>query len=136
VVALDAPGAREVVEDHHNGRLLNEMDHQSFVDALFGILSSSPKELLSIKQAARMTAQKYQINSVAKRMLKIYEHLRTKKSISLGKKNSSQYLILWRMEAEWDIYRNYIKSAAASVFKGNFNQTEPIEIRDTTASEK
>ncbi len=132
VVALDAPGVREVVEDHYNGRLLKEMDRKSFVDALLWVLSRSPEELKTIKQAARMTAQKYPIDSDAKRMLEIYEKLRLKKSISLGKKNSSQYLLLWRMKAEWDIYGNYIKSAATSVFEGNFYETEPIKINDTT----
>ncbi len=132
VVALDAPGAREVVEDYHNGRLLAEMDQQSFVDALNWALSRTPEELQTIKQIVRMTVQKYPINSVAKRMLEVYEKIRSRKSISLGKKNSSRYLFQWRMKAEWDIYSNYIKSIATSVFAGNFNKTEPVKINDTT----
>ena len=132
VVALDAPGAREVVEDYHNGRLLNQMDQQSFVDALSWALSRTPQESQTIKQLIRMTVQKYPINSVAQHMLEIYEKIRTRKSISLGKKNSSRYLFQWRMKAEWDIYSNYIKSVATSVFEGNFKKTEPKKICDTT----
>jgi len=132
VVALDAPGVREVVEDYRNGRLLNKMDRQSFVDALFWALSRSPEELQAIKQAARTTTEKYPINSTAKRMLGIYENSRSRRSVSLGKRNSSQYLFLWRMKAEWDIYKNYIKSVVTSVFEGNFQKTEPIKICDTT----
>ncbi len=132
VVALDAPGAREVVVDYHNGRLLKEMDQQSFVDALAWALSRTPEELQTIKQVERMTVQKYPINSVAKRMLVIYEKIRSRKSIAHGKKNSSRYLLQWRMKAEWDLYSNYIKSAATSVFEGNFQETEPIKINDTT----
>jgi len=132
VVALDAPGAREVVKDYHNGRLLNEMDQQSFVDAIRWVLSRTPEELQTIKQIVRMTVQKYSINISAKRMLEVYENVRLRKTISLGKKNSSQYLFLWRMKAEWDICGNYIKSIATSVFKGNFNKTEPAKINDTT----
>lgn len=132
VVALDAPGAREVVKDRNNGRLLNEMDQQSFVDALLWVLSSSSEELQTIKRSARMTAQEYPVDSVAKRMLEIYEKIRSKRSVSRGKKNNSQYLSLWRMKAEWDIYGNYIKSAATSVFEGNFKATEPKKITDTT----
>ena len=132
VVALDAPGARDVVEDYHNGRLLNEMDQQSFVDALIWALSRTPEELQTIKQIVRMTAQKYPISSVAKHMLEIYEKIRSRKSISMGKKNSSRYLFQWRMKAEWDIYSNYIKSIATSVFEGKFQETEPVKICDTT----
>jgi len=138
VVALDAPGAREVVVDYHNGRLLNEMDQQSFVDALIWALSRTPEESQTIKQIVRMTVQKYPINAVAKHMLEVYEKIRSRKSISLGKKNSSRYLFQWRMKAEWDIYSNYIKSAATSVFEGNFNKTEPepIKIKDTATPSK
>ncbi len=132
VVALDAPGAREVVEDYHNGRLLNEMDQKSFVDALTWVLAWSPEELKTIKQVIRMTVQKYPIDSAAKRMLEIYDKIRSRKSVSLGKKNSSLYLFQWRMKSEWDIYSNYIRSIATSVFEGNFQRTEPVKIVDTT----
>ena len=134
VVALDAPGAREVVEDYHNGRLLNEMDQQSFVDALIWALSRTPEELQTIKQILRMTVQKYPINSAAKRVLEIYDKIRMRKSISLGKRNSSRYLFQWRVKAEWDIYSNYIKSVATSVFEGNFQKTEPRKINDTAVT--
>ena len=131
VVALDAPGARDVVEDLQNGRLLKEMDQQSFVDAVLWVLKRPSEELQTIKQAARTTTHKYSINVSAKHMLEVYENVRSKKSISVGKKNSSQFLFLWRIQAELDIYGNYIKSAVTSVFKGNFQKTEPIKINDT-----
>ncbi len=132
VVALDAPGVREVVVDYHNGRLLKEMDQRSFVDALIWFLSRPPEELQTIKQIVRMTVQKYPISTSAKHMLEIYDKIRSRKSISLGKKNSSRYLLQWRMKAEWDICSNYIKSVATSLFEGNFKETEPVKIKDTT----
>lgn len=134
VVALDAPGAREVVRDYHNGRLLKEMDRQSFVDALSWVLSRSPEELQTIKQVTRMIVQKFPINSSAKHMLEIYDKIRSRRSVSLGKKNSSRYLLQWRMAAEWDICGNYIRSALTSVFEGGFQKTEPIKIKDTTGA--
>jgi glycosyltransferase involved in cell wall biosynthesis len=133
VIALNAPGAREVVEDYHNGRLLNEMDRKSFVDALTWALSRTPEELQTIKQVVRMTLQKYPIGSSAKHMLEIYDKVRSRKSVSLGKKNNSRYLLQWRMKAEWDIYSNYIRSVVTSVFEGNFKKTEPVKIKDTTS---
>ena len=59
VVALDAPGARDIIIDYHNGRLLNEMDQLSFVDALLWALYRTSEELQTIKQIIRMTVQKY-----------------------------------------------------------------------------
>ncbi|MBF0494508.1 MAG: alpha/beta fold hydrolase [Candidatus Omnitrophica bacterium] len=132
VVALAAPGAREVVKDYHNGRLLEKMDSQSFVDALIWTLNRTPEELKTIKQVIRMTAQKYSIDISASRMLKIYEDTRSRKTISAGKKNSSRYVFLWGLRAEWDIYGNYVKSVLTSIFKGGFNKTESPDLSDTT----
>lgn len=132
VVALDAPGARDIVKADHNGRLLKEMDQHSFVDSLIRVLSCSPEESQAMKQSARMTAQEYTIEISAKRMLEVYEDARSRKSISVGKRNSSQYLFLWRLRAEWDIYINYIRSIITSIFEGNFKKTEPVKINDTT----
>ena len=84
VVALDAPGARDIIKDYHNGRLLSEMDQQSFVDALIWALYRTPEELQTIKQVVRMTVQKYPINVSAKRMLEINEKIRSRKAISVG----------------------------------------------------
>jgi len=136
VVALDAPGAREVLRDYHNGRLLNEMDQQSFVDALNWILSRTPEELQTIKQVNRMVVQKYPIDAAAKHMLEIYDKIRSRKAVSLGKRNNSRYLFQWRMKAEWDICFNYIRSVVTSVYKGGFQKTEPKKIRDTTEQKK
>ena len=61
VVALDAPGARDIIKDYHNGRLLSQMDQKSFVDALIWTLNRTPEELQTIKQLVRMTVQKYPI---------------------------------------------------------------------------
>ena len=86
VVALDAPGARDIVKDHYNGLLLKEMDIQSYVDALLWVLRCSGEESQTMKQTARATAQKYSIEGSAKRMLEVYEDARSRKSISAGKR--------------------------------------------------
>ena len=134
VVALDAPGVREVVEDKRNGRLLSEMDQQSFIDALRWVLRLPSEELQAMKHAAKITAQKCPIDCSARRMLKVYEKIRSKKYVSNSKKNSSQYLPMWRVKAEWDIYSNFFKAIAASASKENFDETESagssVELKD------
>ena len=132
VVALDAPGVREVVADRHNGRLLGTMDQQSYVAALLWVLGHTPAALHNIKQAARITARKFPIDSAAKHMLAIYENLRGSKVFLPGRKYSSHPFSLRHLKAEWDICRNYIKAAASAVGAGNFQETEPMRIIDTT----
>jgi pimeloyl-ACP methyl ester carboxylesterase len=112
--------------------LVKEMDQESFVEALLSVVRCSPEESQSMKQAAKATAQKYTIELSAKRMLEVYEDARSRKSISVGRRNSSQFLFLWRYKAEWDIYKNYIRSIVMSIFEGNFRKTEPVKIIDTT----
>ncbi len=135
VVALDAPGARDVVKDRYNGRLLERMDQKSYVEALGWVLRCSPEEQQGLKQSAKTTAEKYSVELSAKRMVEVYEDVRSRKSIATGKKNSSQYLFLWRIRVEWDIYQNYIKAMLMSVFEGDFQETEPRKINDAAASE-
>ncbi|MBF0217260.1 MAG: hypothetical protein HQL30_09750, partial [Candidatus Omnitrophica bacterium] len=104
---------------------------EMFVEALLWVLYRTPDELRPIKQVIRMTAEKYSIKTSAEHMIKIYEDVRSKRTVSAGKKNSSRYLFLWRLRAEWDIYWNFIRSVAASIFKGNFLRTEQPAIIDT-----
>jgi glycosyltransferase involved in cell wall biosynthesis len=56
VVALDAPGAREVVEDHHNGRLLHSETLEEFSSALQWVASLPPEQMQLLKQGAKGTA--------------------------------------------------------------------------------
>lgn len=132
VVALDAPGVREVVEDQINGRLLEQMDQHNFAAALSGVANLSIGDLQEMKKAAKKSALKYPIRLVAKRMLEVYTRLGSRKR---DNKNSSDYLYMWRMKAEWDILKNALRAAATSVFEGNFQKTEPSRIENTTTIE-
>ena len=132
VVALDAPGVREVVEDRLNGRLLDEMGQKSFVDALHWVLYRPSEELQAIKNAARITAQRCPIDCSARRMLEVYEKLKSGEYISHGKKNSSQSMPLWRVKAEWDIYSNFFKAVAASVSEVKPQEPDPVNVDDET----
>jgi glycosyltransferase involved in cell wall biosynthesis len=133
VVALDATGVREVVEDTHNGRLLAEMDMQSFVEALRWVMARPSDELRQLQQGARNTAGKYPVGSDAAHMLRVYETLLTQKSEKIQSNGTTAPDYLRRLEAEWDIYRNYFSSAVESVFEGDFQATEPEKIVDTTS---
>src|SRR5690606_14716577 len=59
VVALDAPGAREVVRDGENGRLLMEEDIDLFASALAEIADTSPQHRKALRDAAAETAETF-----------------------------------------------------------------------------
>ena len=75
VVALDAPGAREVVRDRQNGRLLQEATPAAFSAALAWVAGLPPEQLRELKQAALDTAEAFSMPRSADKALACYAAL-------------------------------------------------------------
>jgi glycosyltransferase involved in cell wall biosynthesis len=75
VVAVDAPGVRELVVDGRNGFLLPGSSVTSFADALSRVASMSSEGSETARQAARRTAERLSIRRCAERILLLYESL-------------------------------------------------------------
>src|SRR6185503_9609416 len=76
VVALDAPGAREVVHDRVDGRLLPREDSAAFTAALRWVVSRSPEERRKLQAACRRKARSFSLEACAERVLNLYEEAR------------------------------------------------------------
>jgi glycosyltransferase involved in cell wall biosynthesis len=75
IVALDAPGAREAVDDGSNGRLLPaNCERADFVRALTEIFADDDRRR-SMSEAAKRRAPAYDRTLTARRMLGLYESL-------------------------------------------------------------
>ncbi|MBI5149313.1 MAG: glycosyltransferase [Candidatus Omnitrophica bacterium] len=119
VVALDAPGTREVVKDRWNGRLVDSPDRQKFIDALTWISGCPPGTLRALKERAKETVKDYSMSSCARRMLEIYENLRGKGVASLRRNDNSWYMLKDRLKAEWDLLKNLIDASEAALLEKN-----------------
>jgi glycosyltransferase involved in cell wall biosynthesis len=75
VVAIDAPGARDVVQDRFNGRLVSLEHRQLFAQALSWVASRPPRERLHLIRSARRTAERFSMTRQARRALRLYESL-------------------------------------------------------------
>jgi 1,2-diacylglycerol 3-alpha-glucosyltransferase len=75
VVALDAPGVREVVDDNCNGHLLLEEDVESFSTALHEITSANSVEYGRFSQCATATAKRFSMEQTANTALELYSRL-------------------------------------------------------------
>jgi len=75
VVAVDAPGAREVVCDGENGRLLTADNEQEFADALAWCAERSPDQHGELIRAARRSAEEFAMPRCAARLLEVYRQL-------------------------------------------------------------
>ncbi|MEA1933391.1 MAG: glycosyltransferase [Thermodesulfobacteriota bacterium] len=69
VVALDAPGVREVVVDHRNGRLLHSETIEEFSSALQWVAALSSERMQKIKQDAKNRAKEFSMGRSADKAL-------------------------------------------------------------------
>jgi 1,2-diacylglycerol 3-alpha-glucosyltransferase len=75
VVAIDAPGAREIVRDGLNGRLLPGVDEQSFHAALNWMITRNPVEAQALRAAAKVRARAFSLDAIADRALAAYAEI-------------------------------------------------------------
>lgn len=76
VVALDAPGVREVVDSNRNGTLLKEENLDKFYKALYEMANMDALEYDRLSRGARYTAERFSIETSANVALELYSRLR------------------------------------------------------------
>ncbi|HZA28511.1 MAG TPA: glycosyltransferase [Gammaproteobacteria bacterium] len=115
VVAVDAPGAREIARDGYNGRLLRRDNLERFVSALLGIAALSPEEKRRMVENTRLTAAELDIRQSASETLELYQSL-------IGVTPSVKRLedSLWAracgsLKGEWQMLRNLLLAAGESL---------------------
>ncbi|MEX0708300.1 MAG: glycosyltransferase, partial [Woeseia sp.] len=97
VVALDAPGAREVVNDS-NGRLLDaRTDSEAFADAVIAVLERD-----DLDAGVEATAQEYARGRTAERMAGIYERRIAGHMKEYAERQRFDALLA-SMKAEWEL---------------------------------
>jgi glycosyltransferase involved in cell wall biosynthesis len=119
VVALDAPGAREVVRDGVNGRLLLEASHEKFADGLAWVEGRTHEERKRLRKAARETARDFSIGVCAGRTLEVYNGLLQERRSIKHVENSLWDTTMHMIATEWDLITNRIEAAGAAI--GSFD---------------
>jgi 1,2-diacylglycerol 3-alpha-glucosyltransferase len=113
VVALDAPGAREVVRNTSNGRLLRTQSVEGFAAALEWVRRAPPEKRKAITKSARKTAELFSSDRCVERALRLYE-----KAIRAGRaapdpENSSRTALLRTISEEWCLWSNRLSAAVS-----------------------
>jgi hypothetical protein len=115
VVALDAPGVREVVIDNVNGRLLGSESIENFVEALHWVFSLSVAKKKSLQLKAIETANKFSMASTATAALAHYEKLQTN-GYTANKERYNRWQGLQRLiKVEWYIIKYVIDAAESAI---------------------
>lgn len=113
VVALDAPGARDVVEDGKNGRLLMDEDAEGFAKALRRFAEHTPSEYAELQKAALAAGGRLSRGNCAEQMLELYQQL-------VADHTSASRDSAWRawsrtrerLAAEWQLWSGRAAAAA------------------------
>ena len=115
VVAIDAPGAREVVQDGKNGRLLRRENEEAFAAALSSIAALSMEERQRLRRRVAGSVDAFSISCTADRTLALYRSLigaqPARLAIGTGPWTAARKLLA----GEWKIVRNLARAAGTAV---------------------
>ncbi len=135
VVALDAPGVREVVVDKKNGRLLAEESRKNFAAALSWSLSRTAPRWNLIKKQALETAHEFSLEACAKKALKVYEAVCKEQNVPSEEKRSAWRALGGRFKTELGLLLNLGKAAGSAVIQAAVAES-PWKEKITAAYQK
>ncbi len=123
VVALDAPGAREVVRDYVNGRLLPRPEIRRFSQALMWIAHHADRRRL--RTAARQTAELFSAERSCQRLVELYDQIVTQPRPSrVASQDDSAWEAAMRMvEAEYQLWTNRAAAASSAISDSSWRIT-------------
>ena len=114
VVAVDAPGVREVVRERENGRLLPSDNVPAFVGALQEMAETPLPQRLAYERAARATAAEFAMETSARKLAEVYEALLNRET-SGWKDDSVWGRAKEEIRAEWELMKNVAEAAAIAL---------------------
>jgi glycosyltransferase involved in cell wall biosynthesis len=117
VVALNAPGVREVVEDGENGCLLEDESEEAAAGALLDMLDAPEERRDALMDAARRTAREFDAGRCAEKALALYDDVLASHEPRASKDPSDWRLLMNRIAEEWRIWRSKAEAASAMYSK-------------------
>jgi glycogen synthase len=115
VVALDAPGSREVVLDYRNGRLLCSETVEEFSSALQWVVSLPSEKILQLKQAAENTAKDFSMERWANKALALYDNIRGSEFVHKNGEYDAWTSTLRKVKTEWNVLKVVVGAAGAAL---------------------
>jgi glycosyltransferase involved in cell wall biosynthesis len=115
VVAVDAPGARDLVVDGENGSLLPPQQIDRFAAALTAMADSSVARRKAMAHEARRTAAKFDVRLCAEKALGLYAavlsaHRPAGRSPVVEPRGAWDAAMRW-LEGEWEVLANQARAA-------------------------
>lgn len=117
VVALNASGVREVVQDGINGFLLrSNASETSFAEAMKRYAAMGENKRRHMKRAALDGAAFFSREQCVNRLVDLYDRTRIKHAAASAKKEGSKLeAVLHRLETEWDLLAEKLEAVAETI---------------------
>ncbi len=115
VVALDAPGAREVIDDGTNGRLVHDETPAALADAMNDILARDDEDARTLRDQAAESAKPFGTEKCVDRVLDVYHDVLAAETRDKSHDIDEWQSILSALRREWDIWTNRIKSMGKAI---------------------
>jgi len=133
VVAVDAPGVREVVKDGVNGRLLPQEKIEDFIAALEWLKKRPISQIKKIKKACKETANNFTMKDCAQRALKIYVSLATHHGFTRRHKEEGFWSgVVHSIQAQWGTAKNLSHATGAYISPAPGTLPDAVKTTDST----
>jgi len=127
VVALDAPGARDIVQNGVNGRLIMCSEGNQFMRALCECANQRFHEFQIMKQACFNTAKRFSQEHCAQRVLDIYETVQSQQKMKNPQKHTIWSMVNHRIKREWEMAKNFAEAGEAALHSNHLSQHNYVE---------
>ena len=116
VIAIDAPGVREIVVDRVNGRLLGTQEPQVFLEALHELAGLSRAQAAALAAAARTSAAAFGVDRCTDRLAGVYQGLIDAEAPARHPADHDPWMQALRLvEAEWNLWNGRTDAALRSL---------------------
>ena len=117
VVAVNAPGVREIVADRKNGRLLNSDHGLEFSSALEWVAKSSLNKRKSLSRTALATAKRFSVDRCVERALELYSEIIQKGFSRRRSKKNPLGKTTRLMKTQWNLMVNLTGAGREAMIK-------------------
>jgi len=115
VAALDAPGAREVVRDGENGRLIVCEDEAAFAEAIDWAANLPAGRRERLRRRARQSAEPFSTDRCVRSTLDIYSQVLGQAGDRPAAEITRWASLQRSLQREWDIWANRARALAESI---------------------
>ena len=118
VVALDAPGAREIIQDRVNGRLLAGAGVEDFCAGIASVTSLPASARRQLAVNAHLTASQLSLERCAERALTAYESMVAQPTRPAVEVDEAWYRTVRLLSAEWELLSATMGAASRALQRG------------------